>query len=141
MLWECVELWALTWIKHLDQTHSSCRIRIQKQTQGTAVDCRGREGDAEFFKREFYLNIKGLWEAFGRENPMKTLESLQPERVVLQASNDHFKQLWLSALGRRICCSEVLESGFVGQMLMAWRKMADLEISLNDHISGFSSQF
>lgn len=31
---------------------------------GKAVHCREREGDVEFFKRVFYLNIKGLWESF-----------------------------------------------------------------------------
>ena len=46
------------------------------QTQGEAV--RGREGAADFFKREFYLNIKGLWEALGgRKALKKTSESLQ----------------------------------------------------------------
>lgn len=48
------------------------------QTQGKAVHCRGREEAADFFKREFYLNIKGLWEALGgRKATLKTSENMQ----------------------------------------------------------------
>lgn len=72
-LWEFAELWELTWVKYMGQTHSYC-VRIQIQTWGKAVHCRGREGDVELFKRELYLNIKGRWEALGGKKPMKTSE-------------------------------------------------------------------
>lgn len=41
---------------------------MSRQDPNVAVRCRGREADVEFFKRAFYLNIKGLRESLGKSD-------------------------------------------------------------------------